>query len=776
MRSGYKGVFAASLLFLIFIFVPGCSAPGAGSNTNSGSGSGSGSSSAGGNFTIGGTVSGLSGTGLVLQDNGGDNLSVTGAGSVSFTFATALATGSAYDVTISTQPSNPTQICAVTAGTGTVSAANVTSVQVSCQTPNITIGGTVTGLIGTGLVLQDNGSNNLTITSNGSFKFANLLLSNSPYDVTVQTQPTGPAQNCTVSNATGTTGSTNVTNVQVDCPVPTYSISGQVVGLLGNGGGMELQDNSGDNLTVTGNGSFTFDTPISYGGAYNVTIFTEPTSQTQICDVFGAAGTVTAPVNNVVVDCGHGDWTWITGANTSNASGVETTIAVGSQDTNVPGARYGQATWTDPSGNLWMFSGYGYSYDSQLKPQPLYLDELWEYNAAPQYNCLVPTCLPEAGLGWLLVQPSTPSTGDSTGPIATPAPDARTGATTWTDSNGDLWLFGGQDGEGGNVPLGLVNDLWEFSISSKTWTLVSGSTSFDQAGSYGTQNLASSTNVPGARWGANSWVDSAGDFWIFGGQGFDSAGTKGLLNDLWEFNPTLGTNGEWIWVSGSDFANQDGDYGTMGTPSGSNMPGGRQSAASWKDSSGNFWLFGGNGLDAIGTPDGILNDLWEFNTTTKQWTWIGPSGSDAANQHGVYGTQGVAAASNFPGSRWWAAAWTDHNGNLWLYGGHGLDSTGTGYLNDLWEYTLVPTSAYPTANQWTWVKGANTSNNAGVYGSSSVPYYVDNPGSREEMGYWITFDANNTNLLWIFGGQGYDSTATSGNGYLNDLWRYLPYP
>lgn len=768
MRCGYRGIFAASLLLVMFMFVPGCSAPGAGSGSNTGSGSGTGTGS--GNFTIGGTVTGLSGTGLTLQDNGGDNLTVTGS---SFTFATALASGAAYDVTISTQPSNPAQICTATNNTGTVGSANVTNVEVTCKTPNISVGGTVTGLIGTGLVLQDNGSSNLTVTANGTFTFQSLLLSDSAYNVTIQTQPTAPTQNCIVNNASGTTGTTNITNVEVVCPVPTYSVGGSVVGLLGNGGGMELQDNSGDDLTVTGNGSFTFDTPISYGGAYNVTIFAEPTTQTQICDVFGAAGTVSATVNNVVVDCGHNDWTWITGANTQNGAGSATPPGAGNQDTETPGARYGQATWTDPSGNLWMFSGYGYSYDSSIKPDPLYLDELWEYNAAPQYNCLVPNCLPTGGAGWSLVQPATPNTGAGTSPIASPAPDARTGATTWTDSSGNLWLFGGQDGEGGNVPLGLVNDLWEFVPSSKTWTLVSGSTTFDQAGSYGT--TASPSNVPGARWGADSWVDSSGNFWIFGGQGFDSNGTKGLLNDLWEFQTTGGLN-EWIWVGGSEFADQNGNYGTMGHASGSNMPGGRQAAASWKDSSGNFWLFGGNGLDKTGTPNGILNDLWEFNVSTKQWTWIGPSGSDAANQHGVYGTQSVAAATNFPGSRQWAAAWTDHNGNLWLYGGHGLDSTGTGYLNDLWEYTLVPTSAYPTANQWTWVKGANTSNNAGVYGNASVPFYVDNPGSREEMGYWITFDPNNTNLLWIFGGQGYDSTSSSGNGYLNDLWRYLPYP
>jgi hypothetical protein len=765
MKDGNRALLGASL-FIVLMFVAGCGTASSSTGSNTGS---SGSNPSGSTFTIGGTVTGLSGTGLVLQDNGGDNLQVSGTGTISFTFATALAGGNAYDVTVSTQPSSPTQVCTATNNTGTVGSANVTNVQVTCQTPNISVGGTVTGLIGTGMVLDLNGSGSLSITANGTFTFQTDVLAHSLYDVTIQTQPSGPAQNCTISNGSGTTGTANVTNVQVNCPVPTFTVGGTVVGLLGNGGGMELQDNGGDNLTVTGNGSFTFDTPISYGGAYNITIFTEPSTQTQICAVFNASGTASAAVTNVTVDCGHNDWTWITGSNSVDATGSATPPSSGSQDTETPGARYNQATWTDSSGNLWMFSGYGYSYDAEIKIQPLYLDEMWEYTGTPVYNCLASGCLPVPGTGWTLVQPSPANAGPGTSPIG---PDARTGATTWTDSSGKLWLFGGQDGEGGNVPLGLLNDLWSFDPSNTTWTLVSGSTTVDAAGSYGTKGSASSTNVPGARWGAVSWVDASGNFWIFGGQGYDFTSTNGLLNDLWEFNPTTS---EWTWVAGSDLANQDGDYGIMGTASASNAPGGRQSAASWTDKSGNFWLFGGFGLDATGTPNGTLNDLWEFNMSSKQWVWVGPSGSNAANQHGVYGTQGTAAAANFPGSRWRAAAWTDHNGNLWLYGGFGLDSTGTGYLNDLWEYTLVTTSAYPAANQWTWVKGANTDSNAGVYGTSSVPFYVDNPGSRWGAGYWITFDPNNTNMLWIFGGEGYDSTS-SGYGLLNDLWRYLPYP
>ena len=163
-------------------------------------------------YSVGGTASGLTGT-LVLQDNGGDNLSVTANGS--FTFPTQLASGAAYAVTVKTQPSG--QTCTVSGGTGTMGSANVTSVAVTCTTnPPVThsVGGTVSGLTGT-LVLQDNGGDNLSVTANGSFTFATQLASGAAYAVTALTQPSG--QTCTVNGGTGTVGSANVTSVVVTC-------------------------------------------------------------------------------------------------------------------------------------------------------------------------------------------------------------------------------------------------------------------------------------------------------------------------------------------------------------------------------------------------------------------------------------------------------------------------------------------------------------------------------------------------------------------------------
>ena len=91
-------------------------------------------------YSIGGTVTGLnSGANVVLQVNGGNNLSVTTNGS--FTFATPLATGTSYSVSVLTQPTN--QNCTVAGGSGTV-AAGITSIAVSCVTA-YSIGGTLSG-------------------------------------------------------------------------------------------------------------------------------------------------------------------------------------------------------------------------------------------------------------------------------------------------------------------------------------------------------------------------------------------------------------------------------------------------------------------------------------------------------------------------------------------------------------------------------------------------------------------------------------------------------
>jgi hypothetical protein len=96
MKASVQVVFGALLSGLLLMALTAC-----------GGGNGGGGSSA--TYTVGGTVSGLTGSGLVLRNNGGDALPVSASGM--FTFATKVANGAAYAVTVSTQPTNPAQTC-----------------------------------------------------------------------------------------------------------------------------------------------------------------------------------------------------------------------------------------------------------------------------------------------------------------------------------------------------------------------------------------------------------------------------------------------------------------------------------------------------------------------------------------------------------------------------------------------------------------------------------------------------------------------------------------
>ncbi len=261
-------------------------------------------------YTVGGNVTGLVGTGLVLQNNAGNDLAIAADGS--FTFTTALAPGATYAVTVFTQPTSPSQTCNVTNGSGTIAAANVTNVTVTCVTNTYTVGGTISGLAGGTAVLQNNGGDNLAVGTNGSFTFATSVASGATYAVTVLTQPSGPSQTCNVTNGSGTVGGANVTNVSVVCTTNAYTVGGSVSGL--NGTGFVLRNNGGDDLPISANGAFAFTTPVASGASYNVTVFTQPSlaapELAQTCTVTNGTGTVGGgAVTNVSVACTTNNYT-----------------------------------------------------------------------------------------------------------------------------------------------------------------------------------------------------------------------------------------------------------------------------------------------------------------------------------------------------------------------------------------------------------------------------------------------------------------------------------
>ncbi len=332
-------------------------------------------------------------------------------------------------------------------------------------------------------------------------------------------------------------------------------------------------------------------------------------------------------------------------------------------------------------------------------------------------------------------------------------PGARQKAVSWTDSSGTAWVFGGTGWDSaGN--RGCLSDLWKHNPTSGNWTWVSGANTIGQPGDYGIPKMPASSNIPGARYQAASWTDASGLFWLFGGYGLDSAGIgEGYLNDLWKFDPVTGY---WTWIKGASAINPSGTYGALRTPASANTPGGRGYAASWTDSSGALWLFGGYGYDGTGTVH-RLNDLWRFDPVTEQWAWM--KGSSTVDKPGVYNVAG-APETNTPGARLDTASWNDLSGNLWLFGGYGYDSTGSaGYLNDLWKYD-------PVTGNWTWMKGNSIIGSGGSYGVQGTEASSNNPGARNGAVSWADTSGN----LWLFGGSYLYDLFTL--GFFNDLRKF----
>jgi N-acetylneuraminic acid mutarotase len=433
------------------------------------------------------------------------------------------------------------------------------------------------------------------------------------------------------------------------------------------------------------------------------------------------------------------NFTWKKGSSQIDIQGTygaQGTPAVG----NNPGARDHAATWTDAAGNFWLFGGQGFNGAGVYG----YLNDLWKYN--PGTNQWV----------WVKGNNATNQIGvyGTFGSFASANnPGARYGSVTFSDNNDNLFLFGGYgyDNAGSN---GELNDLWVYSITLNQWKWIKGANTCFQTATYGVLGTSSITNAPGARYFSNSWKDASGNFWILGGIGYNSS-FNGYLSDLWRYTPSIN---EWTWINGSNFTNVNGVYGAQGTPSSTNVPGGRCSSATWTDNNGDLWLLGGFGFASTG-PNNHLSDLWKYSIANNQWTWVKGYNSPAIQQ-GIYGTQGVYNSANLPGARFDALTWFDANGDLWLFGGNGFDTGNfNDYLNDVWRYNI-------TTNQWKWVKGSNNVSQPGNYGVIGVNSPLNIPGSRGGGSGW----KDGSNNLWLFGGYGRNFSNSSGR--LNDLWKF----
>jgi N-acetylneuraminic acid mutarotase len=400
-----------------------------------------------------------------------------------------------------------------------------------------------------------------------------------------------------------------------------------------------------------------------------------------------------------------------------------------------PGERYGSCSW-EYNGKMYVFGGRG----NGVKVDGyggLFLNDLWQYDPVTK------------GWNWLggsHLETVDPVYGTLNIPAANNNPGGRVEAHSARIGN-KIYLLGGTNNSSGNS----FADLWEYNLVTNQWTWIKGPTTLNTSGIYGTMGVANAANIPGARIDG-SFVSLNNKIYLFGGYGLDAEGNQGYLNDTWVYDPT--TN-NWTWLKGSNLINQSGSFGTINVTNSTNVPRGTFGQITWT-ANNKIYLFGGYNFDPV-TFTFLCNTLWEYNPTTNNWTWL-KGANDNIGHVGIYGTLGIAAPSNNPGSRLQGQGFT-HEGKLLLFGGDGYDQSFAQYsraLNDLWEFN-------PATNNWRWLKGSNVAYQSSIVGTIHVPNANNNPaGTSFATGSYI----NNKYLM--FGGSAYDI----GKNAL--VWEYLP--
>jgi PKD repeat protein len=417
---------------------------------------------------------------------------------------------------------------------------------------------------------------------------------------------------------------------------------------------------------------------------------------------------------------GNGMWTWMHGDTTGNTSAVYGTQGVASS-LNKPAGTMDGVFWTDKNGRFWLYGG-SMGINDMWMFDPSTNQWTWESGAHSGYE----------------------NTGTMGVPALSNTPGAiQSGAVHWTDTTGNLWMFGGN--------YSPSNKLWKYDVSTKQWTWMRGSAGSNSMGSYGTMGVSSSSNDPCSRYRSTGWVDKNNNLWLFGGC-FNTQ-YNDYLNDVWKYNISLN---QWTWVSGKDphtnWNSVGMNNGTVGTPSPTNTPGSRYSTTVWADANGNGYIFGGMTDNGTQSPD-YYNDFWKFDVSIGQWICLRANGT-AKN---YLNSPTCVPDKNYclPGEYTSSACWKDTCGNFWMFGG--LDN------EYLWNYNIV-------MDKWTLTN--NTLNQTPLYGTCQVAAPKNHVGKRNRSCAWV----DKHGCLWLFGG--YYQKYVTNVGYQdwtnNDMWRFKP--
>lgn len=309
-------------------------------------------------------------------------------------------------------------------------------------------------------------------------------------------------------------------------------------------------------------------------------------------------------------------------------------------------------------------------------------------------------------------------------------------AMTYDKNRNAIWMFGGFSGSGG------LNDLWKFDIAADRWELIDGTNS------QGVDAVFSGTPRPGSVYGHDMVIDLNGNLWMFGGE-MQIGGSSGLSQDMWKFTiNSSGDGGIWSHEKGSQTLDQGGVSGTQGQADAGNVPGGRKYFAMDISENNLIWMMGGRARSTANVESN-LGDLWKFNPSTLEWTFVTGATTDNTDETFIDNFTKGEITSMHIGSRKHFDMTIDESGTIWLFGGMLNANTRKG--KDLWKFD----------------------SNTGVFTfiSGKVDGAVNSGEPDLHWGYSITNTQNAT--LYMFGGTDMnEETDDLVNDLGNDLWKF----
>ncbi len=164
-------------------------------------------------FDVGGPIIGLLGSGLIVSEAVSGQTIQLQASAGSYRFV--LDDGSPYLIDVISQPTDPIQSCALESPSGQVNGASVLDLFVICQTEQFEVGGSVSNLIGAGLVLREQLQGLTQSVAPGAESYAFLLDDGSSFNIIIDSQPAG--QFCQLANAIGVVDGAGVASVEMAC-------------------------------------------------------------------------------------------------------------------------------------------------------------------------------------------------------------------------------------------------------------------------------------------------------------------------------------------------------------------------------------------------------------------------------------------------------------------------------------------------------------------------------------------------------------------------------